>query len=140
MSSAGVGVPRPPPREVRQDMPPKGGYAPIDVRRNVPKSVSPMMAWLLLGGGAAVVFGGLINVAHTNQWRRKLKKERMAIRENITPFLQSESDVEFVVQSEEFLRKEAEIMKNRPKWQVGKNVYYTKDFVSPTNPDASHVY
>lgn len=59
MSTTGLtGPPQPPPRNVRQEVAPKGGYAPINVARNVPKSISTTGAtWLLLGGGFLMAYG-----------------------------------------------------------------------------------
>eukprot|EP00177_Eucheuma_denticulatum_P002555 GFKZ01004590.1.p1 GENE.GFKZ01004590.1~~GFKZ01004590.1.p1 ORF type:complete len:114 (-),score=0.21 GFKZ01004590.1:294-635(-) len=49
--------PQPPPRTVRQEVAPKGGYAPINVARNVPKSISTRgAAWLLVGTAAMMSY------------------------------------------------------------------------------------
>lgn len=51
-----TGPPQPPPRTVRQEVAPKGGYAQINVARNVPKSVGGGAGFLLLGTAAMMSY------------------------------------------------------------------------------------
>lgn len=65
-----TGPPQPPPRTVRQDVAPKGGYAPINVARNVPKSVGTAAGGLLLVGTAAMMSYGFYRLGNFNVKRR----------------------------------------------------------------------
>mmetsp|Transcript_595 Transcript_595/g.1188 ORF Transcript_595/g.1188 Transcript_595/m.1188 type:complete len:94 (-) Transcript_595:351-632(-) len=80
-SASGItGPPQPPPRMIRQDMPRPGGYPPIDVSRNVPKSVNPRNApWILLAG-ACVLGVGFYRVGHFNQYRSYVMKRECVSR------------------------------------------------------------
>lgn len=126
-----TGPPQPPPRTVRQELAPKGGYAPINVARNVPKSIGGGAGWLLLGTAAMMSYS-FYRLGNFNVKRRMLRKEKREIRLAITPLLQAEEDARFVVQRDEYHKWEAEVMKDVPGWEVGKNVYKTRKFVPPT--------
>lgn len=52
-----AGPPQPPTRTVRQEVAPKGGYAPINVARNVPKSIRTGAVPLLLGTACMMAYG-----------------------------------------------------------------------------------
>lgn len=52
-----TGPPQPPPRTVRQEVAPKGGYVPINVARNVPKSLGSGAGLLLVGTAAMMSYG-----------------------------------------------------------------------------------
>ncbi|CDF32270.1 GRIM-19 superfamily protein, accessory subunit of the mitochondrial membrane respiratory chain NADH dehydrogenase, involved in animal cell death programs [Chondrus crispus] len=126
-----TGPPQPPPKTVRQEVAPKGGYAPINVARNVPKSIGGS-AGLLLVGTAAMMSYGFYKVGTFNVKRRMLRQEKKEVRFAITPLLQAEEDVRFVAQRKEYHEWEADVMKDVPGWEVGKNVYKTRNFVPPT--------
>lgn len=68
-----TGPPQPPPKTVRQEVAPKGGYAPINVARNVPKSIGGS-AGLLLVGTAAMMSYGFYKVGTFNVKRRSVSK------------------------------------------------------------------
>lgn len=69
-----TGPPQPPPKTVRQEVAPKGGYAPINVARNVPKSIGGGSAGLLLVGTAAMMSYGFYRVGTFNVKRRSVSK------------------------------------------------------------------
>lgn len=69
-----TGPPQHPPRNVRQEVAPKGGYSPINVARNVPKSIGNGAGFLLLGC-ACVMSYGLYRVGTFNVHRRYGKWE-----------------------------------------------------------------
>eukprot|EP01036_Dinobryon_divergens_P023660 gene23660-32032_t len=77
-----------------QDMPPPGGYPPINFARGMRNRGPPGWA-IWLGVLTATVYG----------------------------FNQAERDRELAAYIEESRKKEAEIMKNRPDWKVGESVY-----------------
>lgn len=70
MSTTTPTPPKPPPRIAKQDVAPPGGYAPININRNVPRSVSRNSAIALLVGGGAVISYGFYRVGHFNLHRR----------------------------------------------------------------------
>ena len=64
-----AGPPQPPPRTIRQEVAPKGGYARFNVARNVPKSISTGAGPLMLGT-AVMMAWGLYRVGNFNVKRR----------------------------------------------------------------------
>lgn len=57
-SGVGVGgVPQPPPRTVKQEVAPKGGYGKINVARNVPGSIGRIGGPILIGTSAMIMWG-----------------------------------------------------------------------------------
>ncbi|CAN8070876.1 unnamed protein product [Agarophyton chilense] len=134
-----TGPPQPPPRTVRQEVAPKGGYARINVARNVPKTIGGGAGSLILG--TALVIGyGMYRVGTFNVKRRELRQEKKNIRLAIIPFLQAEEDARFVSQRDEYNKWEASVMKDVPGWKVGENVYQTRKFMPPVGgePPFSH--
>ncbi|GAB0493287.1 hypothetical protein MMPV_004567 [Pyropia vietnamensis] len=111
-------------------MAPPGGYASVDVARNVPKSVGPRASLLMLAG-ALVMGGGLYRVGTFNVHRRELKEERAAIRRALTPLLQAEEDARFVRAQAAYTEWEAELMAGKPDWNTGTNVYKTRPYMPP---------
>lgn len=82
-----TGPPQPPPRTVRQEVAPKGGYAPINVARNVPKSISPGSAVWLLAGTAAMMSYGFYRLGNFNVKRRCVcGAVILAVRQLVTAF------------------------------------------------------
>eukprot|EP00177_Eucheuma_denticulatum_P006580 GFKZ01011977.1.p1 GENE.GFKZ01011977.1~~GFKZ01011977.1.p1 ORF type:complete len:144 (-),score=18.68 GFKZ01011977.1:65-496(-) len=124
--------PQPPPRTVRQEVAPKGGYAPINVARNVPKSISTRGAAWLLVGTAAMMSYSFYRLGTFNVKRRMLRQEKKEIRMALTPLLQAEEDARFVKQRDEYHKWEADLMSDVPGWKVGDNVYKTRNFVPPS--------
>ncbi|KAI0563608.1 hypothetical protein FGB62_37g34 [Gracilaria domingensis] len=143
-----TGPPQPPPRTVRQEVAPKGGYARINVARNVPKTIGTGAGPLLFG--TALLMGyGMYRVGSFNVKRRELRQEKKNIRLAIIPFLQAEEDARFVKkrfsqvsncchlrhwltrQRDEYNIWEASVMKDVPGWKVGENVYQTRKFMPP---------
>lgn len=69
-TTSGVGgIPQPPPRTGRQEIAPKGGYAPINVARSVPSTIGRAAGPLLLGT-AALMMWGIYRVGTFNVKRR----------------------------------------------------------------------
>lgn len=91
-------TPSPPPRSAVQDVAPAGGYAPIDIRRNVPKSVTTRGAVGLFAAGGLVMAWGFYRLGTFNVHRRALKQEHKDNRLAIMPLLQAEEDARFVKQ------------------------------------------
>ncbi|KAK3179942.1 hypothetical protein K4F52_008685 [Lecanicillium sp. MT-2017a] len=72
-----------------QDMPPKGGYEPVQYKRNLPKGARPGM--LLLGMGAVMGYGWY-RLIHGVREANELAREKMWARINLIPLLQAEED------------------------------------------------
>ena len=69
-STSGYGqVPQPPPRTVRQEVAPKGGYTPINVARNVPSTIGNRAGPLMLVA-TGIMAWGFYRVGQTNIKRR----------------------------------------------------------------------
>lgn len=83
-----TGPPQPPPKTVRQEVAPRGGYAPINVARNVPKSIGGS-AGLLLVGTAAMMSYGFYRVGTFNVKRRfvpgKFQNRTIAAQASVLP-------------------------------------------------------
>ena len=107
-----------------QDMPPKGGYEPVQYKRNLPaKGFRPGV--LLLGMGAIMGYGWyklIVGIREANE----LAREKMWARIHLTPLLQAEEDRD---QVRRYWADQA-----REKELLGENrqVYHTDRFVRPT--------
>lgn len=57
-TSSGVGnIPKPPPRTGRQEVAPKGGYASINIARNVPTTIGTRAIPLVIGTTILMTWG-----------------------------------------------------------------------------------
>uniref|UniRef100_A0A4W3H4D1 NADH dehydrogenase [ubiquinone] 1 alpha subcomplex subunit 13 n=1 Tax=Callorhinchus milii TaxID=7868 RepID=A0A4W3H4D1_CALMI len=115
--------------KVKQDMPPPGGYASFDYKRNIPKrGLSDYISFFLGGGGLWVGCMGLFNWSYCV---RRLLIEELESRIGLLPLLQAEQDRRLLRLMRENLEEEAKIMKDVPGWKVGEGVYHTKRWVEP---------
>mmetsp|Transcript_39663 Transcript_39663/g.126749 ORF Transcript_39663/g.126749 Transcript_39663/m.126749 type:complete len:122 (-) Transcript_39663:868-1233(-) len=105
-------------------MPPPGGFPGIRYARRMgntgPNGIT------IFAVGAAVMAYGFYKVGQTNIERRKVKQEKYQARLNIIPVLQAEEDARYVAEKAIRDAQEAEIMKDVPGWEVGKNVYSSR--------------
>ena len=116
---------------VAQDGPPPGGFPSVRYGRRIPNT----------GPSGAVVFGlvclgmgyGFYKTAQYNRYQNRLTEEKINTRMALTPFLQAEADRVFVQRQAKFHAWEAEVMKDVPGWEVGKNVYNSR-WVPPADP------
>uniref|UniRef100_A0A6P8S5L4 NADH dehydrogenase [ubiquinone] 1 alpha subcomplex subunit 13 n=1 Tax=Geotrypetes seraphini TaxID=260995 RepID=A0A6P8S5L4_GEOSA len=92
--------------KVIQDMPPSGGYGPIDYRRNLPKR--GLSGYSMFATGIGVLIFGFWRIFTWNRERRLLRRLRMNLEE------------------------EAIIMKDVPGWKVGESVFHTDRWVNPS--------
>uniref|UniRef100_A0A8C6V8T7 NADH dehydrogenase [ubiquinone] 1 alpha subcomplex subunit 13 n=1 Tax=Naja naja TaxID=35670 RepID=A0A8C6V8T7_NAJNA len=76
--------------KVKQDMPPAGGYGPIDYKRRLPYRGIPGYGLLAIGLGA-FVFGTYV-IFRWNWERRHLAFEDMEARMALMPLLMAEDD------------------------------------------------
>ncbi|EDO40111.1 predicted protein [Nematostella vectensis] len=114
---------------IKQELPPKGGYAPLGFTKNLPKR--GVSGWLTILGGAAVMTGGFAMVIRGNRQRCELRKEQLQARIALLPLLQAESDRRVLRGLKENEELEALIMKDVKGWNVGESVYHTNKWVTP---------
>lgn len=79
--------------------------------------------WALWAGATVTIMYGFYQVGQGNIERNRQKVREREIRYNIAPLMQAEADREYAQRERAILAKEAEIMKNVPGWEVGKNPY-----------------
>ncbi|KNE66686.1 hypothetical protein AMAG_11186 [Allomyces macrogynus ATCC 38327] len=113
-----------------QDMPPQGGFARVQYKRNIPAR-GPSGAALFAGLTALVAYGWYWNIQGIRE-RREIRREQTWARIHLVPMLQAEQDrheARMLAQQEEIERK---AMKDVPGWKVGEKVYHTDRYVPPT--------
>lgn len=107
-----------------QDLPPEGGYEPIQYKRNLPaRGFRPV--YYLLGMGAIMTYGFWkygIGVREHNE----LAREKMWARIHLIPLLQAEADRDQVRRHWAEQARERELMGTETK------VYNSDRFVRPT--------
>eukprot|EP00127_Corallochytrium_limacisporum_P006669 Clim_evm48s232 gene=Clim_evmTU48s232 len=123
--SINVGAPK-------QDMPPQGGYPAISYRRqHTPPRFSGFMKFAIAG---AVMAGGLLVTAYSQNERRNLDREKVLTRIALVPLLQAEEDRRFLREYKKYLEDEEKIMAGVPGWKVGERPYNTDRWVPPAEP------
>ncbi|XP_003942363.1 NADH dehydrogenase [ubiquinone] 1 alpha subcomplex subunit 13 [Saimiri boliviensis] len=115
--------------KVKQDMPPVGGYGPIDYKRNLPRRGLSGYSMLALGLGTLLY--GYWKIIKWNRERRRLQIENFEARIALMPLLQAETDRRVLHMLRENLEEEAIIMKDVPGWKVGESVFNTTRWVPP---------
>lgn len=115
--------------KVKQDMPPPGGYAPIDYKRNLPKR--GLTGYSMFGIGIGMMLFGYWRIFKWNRERRRLQIEDLEARIAIMPLLQAEQDRITLKMLRENLEEEAIIMKDVPGWKVGESVFHTDRWTKP---------
>ncbi|KAI1332442.1 NADH-ubiquinone oxidoreductase subunit [Xylariaceae sp. FL0255] len=107
-----------------QDMPPTGGYGPVQYKRNLPASGISPGKWLLAMG--VVMTYGFYKFGIGVKEQRELGREKMWARIHLIPMLQAEEDRDLV---RRHLADQA-----REKELLGENfkVYNSDRFVRPT--------
>ncbi|XP_048686826.1 yjeF N-terminal domain-containing 3 isoform X1 [Caretta caretta] len=76
--------------KVKQDMPPPGGYGPIDYKRHLPRRGLSGYSLFAIGIGSLLL--GYYNLVKWNRERRRLQIEDLETRIALFPLLQAESD------------------------------------------------
>lgn len=115
--------------KVKQDMPPPGGYGPIDYKRNLPRRGLSGYSMFALGIGALIF--GYWRIMRWNRERRRLLIEDLEARIALMPLLQAEKDRRTLQILRENLEEEAIIMKDVPNWKVGESMFHTTRWVPP---------
>ncbi|KAM9112081.1 NADH dehydrogenase [ubiquinone] 1 alpha subcomplex subunit 13 [Pangshura tecta] len=119
--------------KVKQELPPPGGYGPIDYKRNLPRR--GLSGYSLFAISFASLLMGYYNLVKWNRERRRLKIEDMETCIALLPLLQAESDRRTLQILRENLEEEAKIMEGVPGWKVGESVYHTDRWVPPIADD-----
>ncbi|KAI0871698.1 NADH-ubiquinone oxidoreductase subunit [Hypoxylon argillaceum] len=106
-----------------QDMPPAGGYGPVQYKRNLPAAGFRPRTWLLAMG--VIMTFGFYKLGKGNKEQRELAREKMWSRIHLIPLLQAEEDRDLV---RRHLADQA-----REKELVGENfqVYNSGKYVRP---------
>ena len=89
---------------------------------------------VMWGVCAAAMTYGFIMIGQTN---RQNNAERSIERRNqmaMVPFLQAESDLDWLAKRDKVLAREAKIMEGVEGWEVGQSTYLTKDRWVPEPP------
>ncbi|KAF7237102.1 NADH dehydrogenase [ubiquinone] 1 alpha subcomplex subunit 13 [Varanus komodoensis] len=76
--------------KVKQDMPPPGGYGPIDYKRHLPRR--GLSGYSLFAIGIGIMFYGYYSIAKWNRERRRLNIEDLEARVALLPLLMAEDD------------------------------------------------
>ncbi|KAM8726882.1 NADH dehydrogenase [ubiquinone] 1 alpha subcomplex subunit 13 [Acanthopagrus schlegelii] len=119
--------------KVKQDMPPPGGYASFDYKRNLPKR--GLSGYSMFGIGIGIMVFGYWRLFKWNRERRRLQIEDMEARIALMPLLQAEQDRRTLRMLRENLEEEAIIMKDVPGWKVGESVFHTDRWVTPMSEE-----
>ncbi|PHH92502.1 hypothetical protein CDD83_7139 [Cordyceps sp. RAO-2017] len=106
-----------------QDMPPKGGYEPVQYKRNLPKGLRGRYA--LLGAAAITVYGWYKLVPGVRE-ANELAREKMWARIHLIPLLQAEEDRDQVRRHWADQRRERDLLGDNMR------VYSSDRFVRPT--------
>ncbi|XP_038185027.1 NADH dehydrogenase [ubiquinone] 1 alpha subcomplex subunit 13 [Arvicola amphibius] len=115
--------------KVKQDMPPPGGYGPVDYKRNLPRRGLSGYSMFAVGIGALLF--GYWRMMKWNRERRRLQIEDLEARIALMPLFQAEMDRRTLQLLRENLEEEAIIMKDVPDWKVGESVFHTTRWVPP---------
>ncbi|KAI1135529.1 GRIM-19 [Hypoxylon sp. FL0543] len=107
-----------------QDMPPVGGYGPVQYKRNLP-APGFRPATLLLGMGAIMIFG-FYKLGKGIREQNEYAREKMWSRIHLIPLLQAEEDRDLVRRHLADQAREKELLGENVK------VYNSDRYVRPT--------
>lgn len=102
----------------KQDMPPKGGYGPIDWVKKAPKK--PMNGFLFIAGLFSFSAANYYLYTIFRDRRRMLRNENTEARLALTPFLLAERNRQYLLYLHKNKEEEEKLMKDVPEWEVGK--------------------
>ncbi|KAJ7308243.1 hypothetical protein JRQ81_008768 [Phrynocephalus forsythii] len=125
-------------RKVKQDMPPPGGYGPIDYKRHMPRR--GLSGYSLFAIGFGIFTYGWYSLAKWNRERKRLQIEDLEGQIAILPLLMAEEDRRMLRMLRENFEEEAKIMKDVPGWQVGESRYHTTRWVPPLAEELYYLY
>mmetsp|Transcript_13968 Transcript_13968/g.38619 ORF Transcript_13968/g.38619 Transcript_13968/m.38619 type:complete len:135 (+) Transcript_13968:62-466(+) len=123
---------RPDTTTIKQEMPPPGGFPKIDVFEKM-RSRGPSGAVIWAVTLTAMSYGFYMIGESNKKWRLEDYRAKEA-RMGMVPFLQAESDLDWLYRRNKALEREARIMKDVPGWEVGASVYHTSHRWVPDTP------
>uniref|UniRef100_A0A8C4NCF3 NADH dehydrogenase [ubiquinone] 1 alpha subcomplex subunit 13 n=1 Tax=Eptatretus burgeri TaxID=7764 RepID=A0A8C4NCF3_EPTBU len=109
--------------KVKQDMPPPGGYGPIDFHRNLPRRGLPGVGVFAIGIG--VMAFGQWKIASWNWERKRQMIEDLEAKIVLMPLMQAEKDRRILRMLRKNLEEEAVVMKDVPGWKLGENMFHS---------------
>ncbi|XP_019615342.1 PREDICTED: NADH dehydrogenase [ubiquinone] 1 alpha subcomplex subunit 13-like [Branchiostoma belcheri] len=113
----------------KQDLPPKGGYGPIEYARRLPRRGPSGYALFALGIGVAIY--GYAKLFATNRRRREDWAEEIEVQVSLLPLHKAEQDRLILRQYRANLEEEAKIMEGVEGWVVGESVYQNEKWHTP---------
>ncbi|KAG5513760.1 hypothetical protein PMAC_000798 [Pneumocystis sp. 'macacae'] len=113
-----------------QDMPPMGGFAPIQYKRNLP--IRGPRGSILLIGVAFVSAYGFYKYIQGVYEQRELKRENVWSRIHLIPLLQAEADRDLYRRKHAIRQVENKIMKDVQGWNAEQHIYNTQTDITPT--------
>ncbi|XP_033634945.1 NADH dehydrogenase [ubiquinone] 1 alpha subcomplex subunit 13-like [Asterias rubens] len=122
----------------KQDMPPKGGYPPLDYKRALPKR--GISGYLMFAACGASMLIGTAIFSRGNQRRRRQAREQQECFYGITPLLKAEDDRRVLKLLKTNHEQEAIIMKDVPDWKAGESIYDTKRWIDPMVLDLYYLH
>ena len=112
-----------------QDLPPKGGYEPVQYRRNLPvRGFRPVV--YVAGVVVTCAYGLYVAMAGVKE-QRELAREKIWARIHLLPVLQAESDRDSVRRVWAAEKREEMLMSEVKGWRLG-SVYNSDRFIRPT--------
>ncbi|KAJ5233568.1 uncharacterized protein N7469_005334 [Penicillium citrinum] len=107
-----------------QDMPPTGGYAQVQYKRNLP--TRGFQPWVYMAGMHLIMIWGTYKYFQGTREQRELAREKMWARMYLTPLLQAEEDRDQVRRHFANSAREKELLGSEQK------IYHSDRFVPPT--------
>merc|ERR1712083_178054 len=105
-------------RAYKQDMPPEGGYAPVNFKR-IPAKTLIRGKWLFVGivgyHAAALAY----YAAYQRPMLKKIRTEHNGFRLALSPLILAERDRAFIKECKKQRDAEEELMADTPDWEVG---------------------
>jgi len=121
-----------------QDLPPTGGYGPVQYRRNLPPRGFRPSVYLF--ATLALCTWGMYRVMDGIKQKNELLREKLWARIYLIPVMQAETDRDVVRRVWAGERREELLMKDVKDWKVG-SVYNSDRFIRPTYvATSSNVY
>ncbi|CAH8518403.1 unnamed protein product [Heterobilharzia americana] len=101
----------------KQEMPPPGGYAPLDFARKMPKNY--IHGFLVIGGLYTSTYFGFKIQRYRKAKRDAITREDQENRIALTPFILAEQQRLYLKQIRKNREYEEVLMKGVPDWKVG---------------------
>ena len=129
---------RPDFKNIRQDMPPPGGYPKINffetARARGPSSAA------IWAGALLATLGGYYLVASKNQMASEERFRAREVKSAVATLMQAEENHHYIERLKQKKAQEAEIMSDVEGWKVGESVYLTDRWVPPDPRPLSRWY